>query len=166
MHKIVTISELPLVSCNIEIENGNLSISGRTGHSSGQIITDFKEYDSRGHMSIEDLTLALGWTKEKIKQFFDIWDRWHLNNMRAGCEHQREAGWNKQKIDESLPLETYGKFFEGQGIKSWNMWAWIPEKDHPQGLLSKACPVCGYRYGSAWLKEELPQNVIDFLEVL
>jgi hypothetical protein len=24
----------------------------------------------------------------------EVWDRWHLNDMRAGCEHQRAAGWN------------------------------------------------------------------------
>jgi hypothetical protein len=43
---------------------------------------------------------------------------------------------------------------------------WVYPKDHPGGLLTKPCPVCGYKYGSAWHKRELPQSVIDFLESL
>ncbi|KKK83807.1 hypothetical protein LCGC14_2789720, partial [marine sediment metagenome] len=44
-----------------------------------------------------------------------------------------------------------------------NMLTWITRKEHPFGLLSYPCPVCGYKYGSAWLYEPLPQDVIDFL---
>lgn len=40
------------------------------------------------------------------------------------------------------------------------------EKDHPDGLLGKPCPVCGYQYGSQWLQEEVPQDVLDFLNGL
>jgi hypothetical protein len=28
------------------------------------------------------------------------------------------------------------------------------------------CPICGYKYGSAWLKEEVPAEVIDWLFAL
>ena len=38
--------------------------------------------------------------------------------------------------------------------------------EHPEGLLVKPCEICGYRYGSEWLKEELPGEVIEFLESL
>lgn len=37
---------------------------------------------------------------------------------------------------------------------------WLSEKEHPEGYLSKPCPVCGYKYGSAWLTEEIPADVI------
>ena len=40
---------------------------------------------------------------------------------------------------------------------------WINEKEHPEGILSKSCPVCGYKYGSAWLKEDVPEDVLSFL---
>ena len=43
---------------------------------------------------------------------------------------------------------------------------WVYETDHPGGLLSKPCPVCGYKYGTSWLKVELPQDVIDFINAL
>lgn len=43
---------------------------------------------------------------------------------------------------------------------------WTYASEHPEGLLSKPCPVCGYKYGNAWLYEALPQDVIEFLEGL
>lgn len=43
---------------------------------------------------------------------------------------------------------------------------WLTEEEHPDGLLSKACPVCGYKYGSAWNTEEVPAAVLAFLNGL
>lgn len=34
---------------------------------------------------------------------------------------------------------------------------------HPEGLLMKPCPVCGYEYGSSWRLEPVPADVIDWL---
>lgn len=35
-----------------------------------------------------------------------------------------------------------------------------------RGILCKPCPVCGYKYGTAWQLEEVPQDVIDWLFAL
>lgn len=43
---------------------------------------------------------------------------------------------------------------------------WVDYREHPEGLLSKPCPVCGYAYGSAWLHEEVPTDVLEFLRGL
>ena len=43
---------------------------------------------------------------------------------------------------------------------------WLRPDKHPDGYLCKPCPVCGYRYGSQWRKEALPQTVVDFLRSL
>lgn len=32
--------------------------------------------------------------------------------------------------------------------------------EHPEGLLTKACPVCGYRYGSEWKTLPIPADVV------
>ncbi len=40
---------------------------------------------------------------------------------------------------------------------------WISPSEHPDGFLSKPCPVCGYKYGSAWLKREVPEEVLEWL---
>lgn len=110
-------------------DNGELSITGVEGPNNaggcrggcGQIEINPDSFTS----------FAKGWDRAKVEKLRDIWKRWHMNNMRAGCEHQRALGWNK--YDE-----------------------------HP----SEPCPTCGYKYGSAWLKEELPQDVIDWLMTL
>ena len=102
----------------------------------------------------------------KIKSLFDIWGKWHLNDMQAGCEHQRAQKWNERPIDPSKPTTAYGKFFPGQKQDSWNMLAWIYPTEHPEGLLTKPCPICGYKYGTAWLKEEVPAQVLATLAEL
>lgn len=43
---------------------------------------------------------------------------------------------------------------------------WLNESEHSRGILSKACPTCGYKYGSAWKERKLPGEVIAFLETL
>lgn len=40
---------------------------------------------------------------------------------------------------------------------------WVRPEEHPGGLLGKPCPTCGYAYGSAWLFEQLPADVLEWL---
>lgn len=35
---------------------------------------------------------------------------------------------------------------------------WLRPSQHPDGLLGRPCPVCGYKYGTAWLHEEIPEQ--------
>lgn len=60
----------------------------------------------------------------KIKRICEVWKRYHLNGMHAGCEHQRHL--------EPEAFEHIGEI----------------------------CPVCGYKFGSAWRCEELPAEII------
>lgn len=112
------------------------------------------------------MTLDAGWSPEMVRRLKAEWERWHLNDMRAGCEHQRKAGWDTRPIDPSKPLDTYGKHFPGQQQASWNMLTWIRRNEHPEGLLCEPCDVCGYKFGSAWKAEEVPQDVLAFLGAL
>jgi hypothetical protein len=43
---------------------------------------------------------------------------------------------------------------------------WVNENEHPRGVLSKPCPECGYKYGSAWLTEEVPGEILDYLRAI
>lgn len=215
--------------------DGRLSISGVVGPratgncvgSCGQINMSFKEYDKRGHMTLNDLRLAPGWTRAKLRQFFDIWDRWHLNDMSPMCEHQRAAGWDSskeltiyhfrlsptaysvrqttekaaieamkrgeiltttedQRTIANLPLDTkyhepelpsdLARFYVPNGPQYINdhynrasetkTAGWVYPSEHPEGLLTKPCPECGYKYGSAWRKEDVPEDVLEFLRSL
>lgn len=215
--------------CKIEIneENGTLSITGVIGPlssgnakgSAGQCINEIRT----GEPTEE-------WTDEMLQKFCDIWDEWHLNDMRAYCSHMKELGWTKHFNEEikvskwtitkeaynakrnaenralrclkegtpfyptkdeiayaNMPYEitTYNgeepsynqsvykesyklkeKDCLGNSNTTKKTRGWISYKDHPLGFLGRPCPVCGYAYGTSWLKEDLPQDVIDFLESL
>lgn len=43
---------------------------------------------------------------------------------------------------------------------------WLRPSEHLRGILTKPCEVCGYAYGSAWQREEVPGRVLDFLRSL
>jgi len=40
---------------------------------------------------------------------------------------------------------------------------WLTQDEHPDGMLSRPCGVCGYKYGSAWLKMDVPSDVVEWL---
>ena len=73
--------------------------------------------------------------------------------------------------EELKPEDELSKYYEpkkplyagDQGFVETKALGWLYPKDHPRGILTKECPVCGYKYGSAWQKEEVPQEVIDWL---
>lgn len=114
------------VFVKIEYKDGRLSFFGvegprRGGNALGACGQIVDELD-------KDVVRYLpGWNALKVKKLQEIWKRWHLNDMRAECEHQRARG------------------------ETW--------KTHPLAV----CPDCGYKLGSAWLKEEVPQDILDWL---
>lgn len=132
----------------------------------------------RAALDSGELEPAKRWPADRIRQLLDHWDRWHLNDMRPGCEHQcagvavepgdpsEGTSWSDRPIDPDKPTDTYGKHFPGQRHDSWNLLGWVREDEHAAGLLSRECPTCGYRYGTAWLKEDLPADVREFVAAL
>lgn len=162
----------------IEYKDGRLSISGivgprRNGNARGgcgQIDMEFahrnpEDNDARYAHPVQpsELYFAKGWNAGKWLDLLDAWKRWHLNDMRAGCKHQRELGWDKEPIDPSKPTTAYGKFYPGQDTDSWNLKMWVYP---PHGYLTKPCPVCGYRYSMSWLKEDVPESILEFMLAL
>ena len=206
----------------IEYENGRLSICGvvgpkRNGYckcSAGQCVDEIRA----GRPGVD-------WNEEMLQKFCDIWDRWHLNDMRPYCSHMKELGWveqlqekvkvrkwdvTKEARDKArdaekraieclkngdvfipTPEETmyanigYGvttyndelpahpEFYEfkerdclGHPNEEYKTRGWISCTEHELGFLGKKCPVCGYGYGTSWIKEDVPQEVIDWLFAL
>jgi len=152
------------VFCRILWDGTRLSITGVGGPlangdalgSAGQCLDEVENVDA----------LAPGWTPALLVRFLKTWRAWHLNDMRPGCEHQRALGWGSMRIDPSKPENAYGRHFPGQASDSWNLLGWVRPDEHPDGLLTRPCPVCGYKYGTAWLTEEVPPEVIEFLQSL
>lgn len=207
------------VFCEITYKDGKLSIHGVIGPTPGG--------DARGgcgqiNMSFAecypDPTFNEGWDAETFQKFLGVWDKWRLNNMRTGCEHQRTRNTRNTQKKITLTWYTWGPTFhalrraienatatpeeyqEYQTVKA-RVYAvtiesnapkyetseivelltggWVKAEkteersaesvsclEHPEGLLCKPCSVCGYKYGSAWLREEVPVDVISFLESL
>ena len=62
------------------------------------------------------------------------------------------------------PPEELAKYYEPKkslyagdsGHTEIRALGWLKESEHPDGLLSKACPVCGYKYGSSWVYFPIP----------
>lgn len=200
----------------IEYDGKRLSISGVVGPTSngncrgscGQCIDEIRGGKPEGL-----------WTDEMLAKFCDVWDRWHLNDMRPYCEHQKELGWDSlatKKVtlyNYSLRTEWFSKqcslknhiknqigltgsaSITDEEKELWNLplsvrtwktlddpryepqkkheWdegptvektlGWLRPDEHPEGILCKPCPVCGYEYGSAWKIEPVPEDVLQFL---
>lgn len=113
-----------------------------------------------GGQNLEEIAQALP-DSALAQRIHKVWKTWHLNSMRAGCEHQRAEEWNKLPIDPSKPLSSYGKHFPTQLHESWNMLIWVRPEEYKGGLLTAPCPTCGYRYGTEWLHEPLPLEIIE-----
>ncbi len=146
--------------CEISYTDGKLSITGVVGPTRGG-----NAHGGFGQIvGTEVLDFTPGWDAELLARFYEVWHRWHLNDMRAGCEHQRAAGWDKRPINPDKPLNAYGEHVKGH--TTWNMLTWIKRSEHPEGLLCEPCPECGYKYGTAWLSEPVPDDVLAFLESL
>jgi hypothetical protein len=71
----------------------------------------------------------------KVQRIVKVWERWHLNDLRAGDPAQEN--WLRENGRGRDYTETVDRLAEA-------------------GLLVHD----GYRYGSAWLSEELPAEIV------
>lgn len=138
-----------------------------------------------------------GWNAALVSELVDVADRWHLNSMRAGCEHQRAMGWGScpghhvgtvrgpcngdadaGKLDPTsgrqldycrgwpVCLKPGRGHIRAMGSVHCGKWGAPIREDCREDMLGRPCPECGYRYGSAWLYESLPEEVIAFVTSL
>lgn len=64
------------------------------------------------------------------------------------------------------PPENMAKYYEPKkplyagdtGHTETKACGWLNESEHPEGILSKACPVCGYKYGTSWVYFPIPAD--------
>lgn len=103
-----------------------LSIHGAVWHK-GARLTRERGADGYGQITeyLRDITRPSGaLTRADVNRLAEIWERWHLNLMRAGCAHMD-----------------------------------LPEDKSYDARMGITCPVTGYKYGSAWLYEPLPEGL-------
>jgi hypothetical protein len=147
-----------------------VSISGTTErnyreYSAGQVIDDVRRIDS-----------------DRARRIVELWDRWHLNDMRALCVHQSET-WECRNIAAHYPADLLaaGETVEAGPIT--NGWSVIRERFGERAYPKRgdscyvcgrnrwdeptdACPETGYRAGTAWLYEPVPADVLTELRSL
>lgn len=103
--------------------------------------------------------LSEGWTIEMVGGLWDLWARWHLNDMRPGCEHQRSDSWRVCPGHYVPDNPCPGGSLDPSRTKGSGYGPFRCSADS----LGQPCPTCGYRYGTAWLVEEVPAVVLDRL---
>lgn len=71
--------------------------------------------------------------------------------------------------DKSIYRDAYEykeKDVLGHSNTEYETRGWISYDEHPLGFIGRPCPTCGYEYGTAWKTEEVPEEVLEFLEGL
>lgn len=130
------------VTIKMELENGRLSLCGN--------IWNPRETDIySGGQCYETIAEYFPYNK-RIKRLLEIWKRWHLNDMQAGSLKQME--WLRNN-------EVSYKAKQSASTHYVNWYDWATEELKNVGLN----PDNGYTFGSAWLKEELPGDVVSEL---
>lgn len=69
--------------------------------------------------------------------------------------------YGDQNMDVTSCYKPYNNSIHGASETKTR--GWISFDKSELGLLGKPCPVCGYKYGTEWKKEEVPKEVIDWL---
>ena len=101
------------------------------------------------------LSLAPGWDRTLIARLFEVWDRWHLNDVRAGSPRQSEfRRAHPDQFDVKYPVDHFANACGVLTRAGLN-----PD---PEYLLDGE----PYRYGSAWLHEDVPDDALAFLRGL
>lgn len=139
------------IFCEIEFKDGRLSISGVEGPTrDGNALRACGQIDMHLRNEQDSINLAPGWTRESLQRFFDVWQRWHLNDLKAGSQEQED--WLRVN---PIPKEEYTYPKSHYEVASAKLQA--------AGLNPDSS---GYKYGHAWKREEVPSDVIEFLKSL
>ena len=84
-------------------------------------------------------------SKEQLEKLYAIWNEWHLNDLQAGSPDQ-EKFLEQQSND--YDYNTACTVLEAAGLNPDPNYM---HNDEP------------YRYGSAWLRKEVPEDVIEWV---
>jgi hypothetical protein len=101
LNKVVFIGETAQGSFYVQIQfnldgKGRLSIQGVEGPRPAKGAAASGGQNQRCLANI--ITFHPTWNKERVDKLVDVWDKWHLNDVRPYCEHQlRDHGWQLEK---------------------------------------------------------------------
>lgn len=135
-----------------EKEHGELEFSA-TGNIWNRIHTDILS----GGQNLDEIAKFKG-NNPIFKEIYKFWKLYHLNTMHPECKHQAALGW-REIAAKRVEVEEYGR-------KTTKLLGWLYPNEHPEGILTKECPVCGYKYGTKWNYFEIPENDLNRIKEL
>lgn len=92
----------------------------------------------------DDVIPTPGFNHLMLNTLYHFWKHWHLNNMKAGDPVQEREVWRWRYQGNQYSYEAACKHLEKKGLLVHD----------------------GYRYGSAWKKEEVPDRILKWLFTL
>lgn len=90
-------------------------------------------------------------------------NRMPLHELTPREAHILKLPYEITLSDEIAPEEYEPRKGLSGDYKEVKTLGWLYPKDHPDGILTKECPECGYKYGSAWHTFPVPNDVLEFL---
>lgn len=137
------------VFCTIKYQDGRLSITGVEGPlPSGNALGGCGQIEmGMDAVYMGDFRFAPGWTAELFAEFLAVWRRWHLNDTRAGTPEQMAC------LDTHIYQRSYGDYY--LWAKNVLAYAKLDPVILPDGT--------EYYYGTRWLFEPVPEDVLEFL---
>lgn len=137
------------VFVTIKYKDGELSLTGVEGPTSNG---DCKGSCGQINMSPSwgITAYAPGFSAKIEKQLRYVWDAWHLNHMRAGSPAQRAVA---ATLPESMRRD-YTAMKQALREAGVDPDPWHPVNGKP------------YVYGSAWLRDDVPEDVLLWLQSL
>lgn len=132
-----------------ELKEGRFSMSGEVWDRQGGDIT-------MGGQCIDEIAKAFP-NDKKLQRMAAIWQRWHLNDMKAGS--LRQESWLREHTKEAEAhrgdhYEWASAALTAAGLNPDSEYRYTGE-----GAANVSQPG-GYKYGSAWVKDPLPASVV------
>jgi hypothetical protein len=126
-------------TCKVEIE---WSLTDDNVFSMSGTIWNHRETDCYCAGQILETIVVFFPHDRKVQRMVEIWREYHLNDMQAGSPKQMECLKDTNLNEYSQMIE----YLKREGLQ--------PDLSY----IRNGKP---YSYGSAWLKKEIPQNIID-----
>lgn len=137
------------VFCTIKYQDGKLSIEGVEGPlPNGNALGGCGQIEMHIDSTyLANFRFAPDWNRDMLNEFLSIWRRWHLNDMRAGTPEQMAC------LDTRIYQHSYGDHY--LWAKNVLAYAKLDPVTLPDGT--------EYYYGTRWLFEPVPEDVLAFL---
>ena len=105
---------------------------------------------------INEIEFKDNWNKDKLLKLIKIWKRWHLNNLNAGSPKQEAYLRPLYEAYDGHEWYDYAKTeLKKAGLN--------PDMSYQHHNIKGTN---GYLYGHSWIHEDLPQEIITYIENL